>query len=228
MMKFSAIIFSNAFLTVTGATEKPLTSWTFNLTSSSGFKCADDSFPRDMNNKQCKGLASVLYADDSDACRSACCMDDSCKVWQFCPSGSTCSGTVGPACWAGTVDSLDDCEDGDGWVSEGRDQLPPKPEPSSECDVDVIPMCGTDYDDSDWRVVSVPHDFVVEGAFDQTADMSHGYLNDGMAWYRSHFVVEEDEKDDVYYLDFGGVMQVSAFVCCSSPPTHPPLPFNLP
>lgn len=29
-------------------------------------------------------------------------------------------------------------------------------------------------DDSSWRSLSVPHDFVVEGNYSQSADMSHG------------------------------------------------------
>ena len=34
-------------------------------------------------------------------------------------------------------------------------------------------------DDSQWRGVSVPHDFVVEGTFDKGADKSHGWVQSG-------------------------------------------------
>jgi hypothetical protein len=45
---------------------------------------------------------------------------------------------------------------------------PPQPCPQS-------PVC-TAFDDSSWRHLNVPHDFVVEGTFTPTADRNHGFL----------------------------------------------------
>lgn len=39
-----------------------------------------------------------------------------------------------------------------------------------------------------WRRVDLPHDFVLEGAFNEsTKDFLHGYLPGGKAWYRRRF-----------------------------------------
>ena len=40
------------------------------------------------------------------------------------------------------------------------------------------------YDDSSWQRVNVPHDYIIEGAFDPKADEAHGYLPVEPAWYR--------------------------------------------
>src|SRR5260221_10950442 len=41
-----------------------------------------------------------------------------------------------------------------------------------------------EYDDRGWRKLDVPHDFGIEGAFDQTNASCTGYLPGGIAWYR--------------------------------------------
>lgn len=37
-------------------------------------------------------------------------------------------------------------------------------------------VCSPAYNDSAWRLVDVPHDFIVEGNFTPDADRGHGYL----------------------------------------------------
>jgi len=49
----------------------------------------------------------------------------------------------------------------------------PGPGPLPPCS---DPRCKPSTDDSAWRELDLPHDFVVEGNFSSTADMSHGYL----------------------------------------------------
>ena len=44
-----------------------------------------------------------------------------------------------------------------------------------------------DYDDSDWRVLSLPHDWQVEQDFRPEENLDHGYKPRGIAWYRRHF-----------------------------------------
>ncbi len=48
---------------------------------------------------------------------------------------------------------------------------------------------GFSYDDSSWRTVEVPHDYVVEGKFDPKAAVSHGFLDRPEAWYRRQFTL---------------------------------------
>ena len=65
-------------------------------------------------------------------------------------------------------------------------------------------------DDSAWRSVTVPHDFVVEGNFTSAADTSHGSLPYGVGLYRKRFAlpatVAASIEDGSYlaFLEFDG------------------------
>jgi len=81
------------------------------------------------------------------------------------------------------------------------------------------------YDDSRWRVVNVPHDFVVEGDFTrdlpagvgnpassgtkQDTHMMHGYLQGGVGWYRKTFFVPAEDDGRMLALEFDGVFRNS-------------------
>ena len=45
------------------------------------------------------------------------------------------------------------------------------------------------FDDSKWRSLHLPHDFVVEGTFDKKGVDYNGYLPTGIGWYRKAFEV---------------------------------------
>lgn len=62
-----------------------------------------------------------------------------------------------------------------------------------------------DFDDSDWRVLDLPHDWVVEGAFDADANPSQGYRRRGIAWYRRHFRLDESDRGKHLELQFEGI-----------------------
>jgi len=66
-----------------------------------------------------------------------------------------------------------------------------------------------DFNDHDWRVVHLPHDYIVEGTFTRTADTSHGSLPVTTAWYRKTFTLPADYKDKVVWIDFDGVYRDS-------------------
>jgi len=66
-----------------------------------------------------------------------------------------------------------------------------------------------DFNDSAWRQVHLPHDFVVEGAFDPHADKSHGYLPAGIGWYRKTFTLPASDKGRDLWIDFDGVYRNS-------------------
>lgn len=53
---------------------------------------------------------------------------------------------------------------------------------------------GAEYDDSSWRHLDLPHDWVVEGPFDPKANMSQGYRRRGIAWYRRYLRVDAAER----------------------------------
>lgn len=62
-----------------------------------------------------------------------------------------------------------------------------------------------DFDDSDWRVLDLPHDWVVEGPFDPEANISQGYRPRGIAWYRRHFRLDESDRGKHLELQFDGI-----------------------
>jgi beta-galactosidase len=62
-----------------------------------------------------------------------------------------------------------------------------------------------DFDDSGWRVLSLPHDWVLEGPFDKEANISQGYHPRGIAWYRRHFRLDESDRGKHLELQFDGI-----------------------
>ena len=69
----------------------------------------------------------------------------------------------------------------------------------------------TDFDDSSWRRLDVPHDWSIEGPFDakNPTSGSGGFLPSGVAWYRKHFTVPAAERGNRVFIDFDGVMGIS-------------------
>ena len=66
--------------------------------------------------------------------------------------------------------------------------------------------------DSSWRPVNLPHDWAIEGPFDQTAATTGrgGYVPSGIAWYRSHFTLPASvTSGKQVYVEFDGVMENS-------------------
>ncbi len=68
-----------------------------------------------------------------------------------------------------------------------------------------------DTDDSNWRVLNLPHDWSIEADFslDNPATPGGGALPGGMGWYRKHFKLSESDKGKVIYIDFDGVYRNS-------------------
>ena len=65
------------------------------------------------------------------------------------------------------------------------------------------------YDDSKWRNVHLPHDFVVEGEFTPKGDVSHGSLLGNVGWYRRTFDLPAKDKGKSLWIDFDGVYRNS-------------------
>ena len=62
-----------------------------------------------------------------------------------------------------------------------------------------------EFDDSDWRVLNLPHDWAVEGGFDKNENLSQGYRARGFGWYRRHFKLDPADKGRHIELQFDGV-----------------------
>ncbi len=64
-----------------------------------------------------------------------------------------------------------------------------------------------DVDDSSWRLVQLPHDYIVEGEYSQKANTGHGSLPVYPAWYRRKFTVDASDKGKSIWLYFEGVFR---------------------
>ena len=69
---------------------------------------------------------------------------------------------------------------------------------------DSIIMARTDFDDSRWRLLDVPHDWAIEGDFHASnpSGATGGSLPGGIGWYRKHFSLDKIEK---VFIEFDGV-----------------------
>ncbi len=69
----------------------------------------------------------------------------------------------------------------------------------------------TDFDDAEWRKLNVPHDWSIEGPFDEKNPTGGGggFLPSGVSWYRKHFTAGEKDKDKRVFIEFDGVMGIS-------------------
>ena len=63
------------------------------------------------------------------------------------------------------------------------------------------------YDDTDWRLLELPHDWSIEGSFsaDHAATPGGGALPGGIGWYRKTFYLPESERGKQVAVDFDGI-----------------------
>ncbi|HXP91323.1 MAG TPA: glycoside hydrolase family 2 TIM barrel-domain containing protein [Fibrobacteria bacterium] len=66
----------------------------------------------------------------------------------------------------------------------------------------------TAFADGSWRKLNVPHDWSIEGPYDQNATTTGygGYLPEGIGWYRKHFPLPASASGQRIFVDFDGVM----------------------
>lgn len=67
------------------------------------------------------------------------------------------------------------------------------------------------YNDSKWRMLSLPHDWSIEGRFSDknSTTQAEGGLPAGIGWYRKTFIVPASAKNKLTYIDFDGVYRNS-------------------
>ncbi|QBY06160.1 DUF4982 domain-containing protein [Thalassotalea sp. HSM 43] len=65
----------------------------------------------------------------------------------------------------------------------------------------------SDFNDAQWRVLDLPHDWAIEGPFSKKYSARNGGLPVfGTAWYRKSFTLPEQAKGKLVHLTFDGVM----------------------
>jgi beta-galactosidase len=64
------------------------------------------------------------------------------------------------------------------------------------------------FDDGNWRRQDVPHDWSIEGPFDEKSPTrgAGGFLPAGIGWYRKHFVADPEWARQRVWVEFDGVM----------------------
>ncbi|HZQ19670.1 MAG TPA: beta-galactosidase GalB [Terriglobales bacterium] len=68
----------------------------------------------------------------------------------------------------------------------------------------------SDFDDSHWTLLRLPHDWAIEGPFDEKNNPSTGGLPvSGTGWYRKSFLLPESAKGRVFTIMFDGAMSNS-------------------
>lgn len=70
----------------------------------------------------------------------------------------------------------------------------------------------SDFDDSAWRTLDLPHDWSIEGKYHQTAngtDWQSGYLPAGIGWYRKTFLYDPSWAEKKVQVMFDGVFMNS-------------------
>ena len=82
----------------------------------------------------------------------------------------------------------------------------------------------SDFDDSTWRTVNLPHDWSIEGPYTQSDPTggSGGYLPTGIAWYRRTFTAPETWRGKKVFVEFDGVYMNSDVWVNGQPLGHRP------
>ncbi|WP_056476676.1 Ig-like domain-containing protein [Bacillus sp. FJAT-25509] len=64
-----------------------------------------------------------------------------------------------------------------------------------------------DFNDSEWRKLTLPHDWSIELDFNKDSPATHegGYLDGGIGWYRKSFVLPKEMEGKKISINFGGV-----------------------
>ena len=80
------------------------------------------------------------------------------------------------------------------------------------------------FDDSGWRELDLPHDWSIEGPYDEDAPTSGrgGYLPTGVGWYRKQFTIPQADGDRRVWVEFDGVYQNSDVWINGHPLSHRP------
>ncbi len=61
------------------------------------------------------------------------------------------------------------------------------------------------FDDTDWRLLNLPHDWAVENPFDSTANSNQSYKQRGIGWYRRNFKLDKSDRGKYLELQFDAV-----------------------
>ncbi|MEY3896220.1 MAG: Beta-galactosidase, partial [Verrucomicrobiota bacterium] len=91
---------------------------------------------------------------------------------------------------------------------------PPAVRPEGAAPGEAVDFAQTSFDDSSWRKLDLPHDWGIEGKFDQSLPGETAKLPwFGVGWYRKHFTVDAADLARCCYLNIDGAMSYAAVWC---------------
>ena len=101
------------------------------------------------------------------------------------------------------------------WILPAGDDLldvaAARPQPPAGGAPENVSFALPGFDDSAWRLLDVPHDWAIEGPFQQDLPGETGKLPwVGVGWYRRHFHVPSGAAGQRVYVDFDGAMSHAA------------------
>ncbi len=50
------------------------------------------------------------------------------------------------------------------------------------------------FDDTEWQLLNLPHDWAVDNPFDSTENSNQGYRKRGIGWYRRNFKLDRSDR----------------------------------
>jgi beta-galactosidase len=75
------------------------------------------------------------------------------------------------------------------------------------------------FDDTEWRLLNLPHDWAVEQPYDSTENLSQGYRKRGIGWYRRNFKIDTKDRGMHLEIQFDGIA-TNATVWCNGTLLH--------
>jgi len=61
------------------------------------------------------------------------------------------------------------------------------------------------FDDTEWQLLKLPHDWAVDNPYDSTENSNQGYRKRGIGWYRRNFKIDRADRGKHLELQFDGI-----------------------
>ena len=161
------------------------------------------------------------------ACAEECCAlgKEQCFAWQFDSNRTSDKG-----CWRGFGHVKAGTGGSSNWTGgmrHGKAPPPPGPKPAPAdtpfpwpSSPAFVAATAPAFDDSDWELLDLPHDYIVEGVYSEDVPSDQGptrpkggagqsYLPREEGVYRKHFVLPQEWEGTAVWINFEGVFRAT-------------------
>ncbi|KAI1436938.1 glycoside hydrolase family 2 protein [Xylaria sp. CBS 124048] len=96
---------------------------------------------------------------------------------------------------------------GNSFISGTKHERPSGTPPGND-----VQYVNSNFDDSAWEAVNLPHDWAIKGPFNSpgVSNSMAGLPSNGVGWYRKTLTLAEDDLEKTIFLDIDGAMAYSA------------------